>query len=92
MVLIRLSLTAFESILGRVLPPPLTIAALPLTTPDPAMCLLSSSDFDGYADALPEICANGLRNPFRCSFDRADDTLYCGDVGHALVEEIDIVE
>ncbi|CAM9182128.1 unnamed protein product, partial [Laminaria digitata] len=49
-------------------------------------------DVKGHHKALPEICANGLRNPFRCSFDRADDSLWCGDVGHALVEEIDIVE
>ena len=44
------------------------------------------------ADALPEICANGFRNPFRCGFDRKDDTLYCGDVGHSKVEEVDIIE
>ncbi|CAN0527378.1 unnamed protein product, partial [Laminaria digitata] len=46
----------------------------------------------GLAGALPEICASGFRNPFRCSFDRATDVLYCGDVGHTNVEEIDIVE
>lgn len=44
------------------------------------------------ADILPEICANGFRNPFRCGFDRKDDTLYCGDVGHLKVEEVDIIE
>ncbi|CAM9121681.1 unnamed protein product, partial [Hapterophycus canaliculatus] len=41
---------------------------------------------------LPEICASGFRNPWRCSFDRQTDELYCGDVGHTNVEEIDIVE
>ncbi|CAN0473809.1 unnamed protein product, partial [Laminaria digitata] len=43
-------------------------------------------------DVRPEICASGFRNPFRCSFDRETDVLYCGDVGHTNVEEIDIVE
>lgn len=42
--------------------------------------------------ALPEICASGFRNPWRCGFDRETDELYCGDVGHTFVEEIDIVE
>ncbi|CAN0331815.1 unnamed protein product, partial [Scytosiphon promiscuus] len=42
--------------------------------------------------ALPEICANGFRNPWRCGFDRETDELYCGDVGHTNVEEIDIVQ
>ena len=51
--------------------------------------MLSDPD---VGDALPEICASGFRNPFRCSFDRADDTLYCGDVGHTNVEEVDIIE
>lgn len=40
---------------------------------------------------LEEICANGFRNPFRCSFDRDTDELYCGDVGHIMIEEIDLV-
>lgn len=41
---------------------------------------------------MPEICASGFRNPWRCGFDRDTDELYCGDVGHTLVEEIDIIE
>eukprot|EP00903_Cladosiphon_okamuranus_P006180 g6077.t1 len=43
-------------------------------------------------DVPPEICAIGFRNPWRCGFDRANDNLWCGDVGHKTVEEIDIVE
>lgn len=42
--------------------------------------------------ALPEICAYGFRNPWRCSFDRQTDVLYCGDVGHTAVEAIYTVE
>ncbi len=37
----------------------------------------------------PELWAWGLRNPFRCGFDRATGALYCGDVGAGAIEEID---
>lgn len=40
----------------------------------------------------PEICAQGFRNPFKCSFDRDNEDLYCGDVGHLSVESIKKVE
>ncbi|CBJ29140.1 conserved unknown protein [Ectocarpus siliculosus] len=39
-----------------------------------------------------EICAQGMRNPYRCSFDRLNDDLYCGDVGHLDVESIKKIE
>ena len=39
-----------------------------------------------------EICSYGHRNPFRCSFDRETDVLYCGDVGQVKVEEVNIIE
>ncbi|CAN0095212.1 unnamed protein product, partial [Hapterophycus canaliculatus] len=39
------------------------------------------------------ICASGWRNPFRCGFDQMEPhNLYCGDVGHKHVEEINEVE
>eukprot|EP00752_Nemacystus_decipiens_P007896 g7055.t1 len=44
------------------------------------------------SSAAPEVCAIGFRNPWRCSFDRLDDTLWCGDVGQSSVETIKIVE
>jgi glucose/arabinose dehydrogenase len=49
--------------------------------------------FAGSFEALPEIWAYGLRNPWRCSFDMGGDhKLFCGDVQQNSYEEVDIVE
>ena len=40
---------------------------------------------------LGEIWAYGLRNPWRYSFDMANGSLYCADVGQNDVEEINII-
>ncbi|XP_031968277.1 HHIP-like protein 1 [Corvus moneduloides] len=49
--------------------------------------------------ARPEVYAYGVRNMWRCSFDRGDPQtkegkgrLFCGDVGQNKYEEVDIVE
>ncbi|HET6467361.1 MAG TPA: PQQ-dependent sugar dehydrogenase [Geminicoccaceae bacterium] len=48
--------------------------------------------FAGNADALPEIWAYGLRNPWRCSFDMGgDNELFCGDVQQNSYEEVNII-
>ena len=46
--------------------------------------------FVGDGDALPEIWAWGLRNPWRFSFDRQTGDLWIGDVGEDRYEEIDM--
>ncbi len=44
------------------------------------------------ADALPEIWAYGLRNPWRCSFDMGgDNALVCGDVQQNSFEEVNVI-
>lgn len=49
----------------------------------------ADNPFVGSADALDEIWAYGLRNPWRFSFDRATGDLYIADVGQNIYEEVD---
>jgi len=53
----------------------------------------SDNPFVGDSNALDEIWAYGLRNPWRCSFDMADgSTLICGDVQQNSFEEVSIIQ
>lgn len=49
-----------------------------------------SNPFVG-TNAVPELFAYGLRNPFAFSFDRQTKQLYLADVGQNRVEEVDII-
>jgi glucose/arabinose dehydrogenase len=62
---------------------------LDLSKPD---LIPADNPFVGQSDALPQIWALGLRNPWRCTFDPGGDrALYCGDVQQNSFEEISII-
>lgn len=48
----------------------------------------SDNPFFGQAGKKEEIWAYGLRNPWRCSFDRLTGDYWIGDVGQNVLEEI----
>lgn len=56
---------------------------------------VNATNFNGAAintNALrAEFWATGMRNPWRMSFDRVTDTLYVGDVGGGVREEVNVV-
>ncbi|WP_128544417.1 PQQ-dependent sugar dehydrogenase [Larkinella soli] len=51
----------------------------------------ADNPFVGNANALPELYAYGLRNPWRMSFDTQTGQLWAGDVGQNKLEEVDII-
>jgi len=53
-------------------------------------CVPRGNPFVGVPGARPEIWLYGLRNPWRFSID-VDNSLWIGDVGQGLVEEVDHV-
>jgi glucose/arabinose dehydrogenase len=77
---------SLSSLLGKILRiDPQASGGRPYTVP-------SSNPFVGRGGARGEIYSYGLRNPWRFSFDRANDDLVIGDVGQDEVEEIDFVK
>ncbi len=50
----------------------------------------NSNPYVGRSDALPEIWASGLRNPWRSSFDAVTGNYYVADVGQNSWEEINV--
>jgi glucose/arabinose dehydrogenase len=54
-----------------------------------AYCVPRDNPFVGVAGARAEVWAWGLRNPWRFSFDKADGSLWLGDVGQGRFEEVD---
>ncbi len=59
---------------------------------DSAYNVPKDNPFVNNPNALPQIWAYGLRNPWRFSFDRKSGLLFCADVGQNKWEEIDIIE
>ena len=67
-------------LLGKILR--INVAALPYTIP-------ADNPFAASGAFKKEIWDFGLRNPFRCSFDRQTGDLWIGDVGQDTREEVD---
>ncbi|MBX3377867.1 MAG: PQQ-dependent sugar dehydrogenase [Phycisphaeraceae bacterium] len=64
------------------------ILRLDVSGPGPGYAIPPTNPFFGSPTERQEIWAYGLRNPFRCSFDRATGDLFIGDVGQEVFEEI----
>jgi glucose/arabinose dehydrogenase len=74
---------SLETLLGKIL------RIDPQGAPGRPYAVPTDNPFVGDTDALPEIWAYGLRNPWRFSFDATSGDLWIGDVGQNAWEEID---
>ncbi|MFM9995881.1 MAG: PQQ-dependent sugar dehydrogenase [Phycisphaerales bacterium] len=70
-----------DSLLGKILR--INVAALPYTIPP-------NNPF-ASGGGRAEVVALGLRNPWRCGFDRETGDLWIGDVGEGAAEEINLI-
>ena len=75
-----------SSLLGKILRLDVNV---PDNSPTP-YAIPDGNPFKGHATYAQEIWAFGLRNPWRCSFDRETGHLWIGDVGQNTREEIDV--
>jgi glucose/arabinose dehydrogenase len=60
-------------------------------SPEKGYKVPADNPFVGKGDIKPEIWMWGLRNPWRCSFDRKTNDLWIGDVGQNRREEVNFV-
>jgi glucose/arabinose dehydrogenase len=74
---------ALDTLLGKIL----RIDVSPAT----GYKIPADNPFVNRKDAKPEIWAYGLRNPWRCSFDRETGDFWIGDVGQNQREEINFM-
>ncbi len=74
---------AMDSLLGKILRIDVSSKTGYKTPPD--------NPFVEDKDAKPEIWITGVRNPWRCSFDRKTGDFWIGDVGQNHWEEIDFL-
>ncbi len=73
---------SLDTLLGKILRIDVKSVGLYAIPPD--------NPFVGDVNALDEIWAYGLRNPWRMSFDRSTGDFFIGDVGQNNVEEVDL--
>ncbi len=60
-------------------------------SPEKGYTVPKDNPFVQKKKARPEIWAIGLRNPWRCSFDKQTDEFWIADVGQNQVEEINVI-
>ena len=81
------TLTTYLGKLLRIDPRPSATAAYTVPADNP---FVPDPDDPAPVEALPELWAYGLRNPWKFSFDRATGDLWVADVGQTLWEEINL--
>ncbi|HWU08632.1 MAG TPA: PQQ-dependent sugar dehydrogenase [Streptomyces sp.] len=76
-----------DTLLGKIMRIDVSRSCAPL-----AYCVPGDNPFVDTPGAREEIWLYGLRNPWRFSFDRADGSMWIGDVGQGRWEEINHLE